>query len=545
MNRLAALVVGLLISLILLISCAPTTATPTAIVVKETVQVIVKETMEVPVEVVVTATPAPTPTLKRGSTLIIGRAEDMSGLDPHKQNTSSALRALELMYDPLLTFDKDLKIVPNLAEAWKWSDDGKTLTITLRKNVKFHNGDPLTTDDVKYSFDRILDDKTFAAARAFFSDLDKVEATDATTVTFRLKRPNATILTALAHPNAAIVSKKFVTSGGSFNKESAGTGAFKLVRWDPGRTLTLTANKDFWLPGLPRLDGVEFRTVADDTAVLAGLRAKTFDLGLLGDVRVAVRAGAANSPLIVTRAPALSYHALMLNSSRRPFNDARVRQAIACAIDRQEVIDVAAFGEGEMTGPLTPPYYRANTSDLFCYQKNWEKARQLLSDAGRATGLRFKLTLPSDDPILAAEAQDLQVQLRRAGVETDLEVLEPGVFNDRWYKADFDAALAAPNGHPDPDVMLAPYWQSTGNINRIANYRDPDLDKLLDQARATVEPDKRKPIYDQIQKKLAEAAPWVWLYSGYEYRVTQSYVKGFVPAAGGSLLSLREVWLDK
>jgi peptide/nickel transport system substrate-binding protein len=544
MNCSPSLVVGLLFLGVTLVACAAP-ASPTPIVVKETVQVTVRETVEIPVQVVVTATPAPTATPKRGSTLIIARAEDVGGLDPHKQSTSSSLRAVELLYDTLFAFDKDLKIVPNLAEAWKWSEDGKTLTTTLRKNVKFHNGDPLTADDVKYSFERILDDKTFAAARAFFTDIDKTEATDANTVTFRFKRANATILAAMAQPNAVIVSRKFVTGGGSFNKESAGTGPFKLVRWDPGRTLTLAANKDFWSPGLPRLDGVEFRTVADDTAVLAGLRARTFDFGLINDLRVAVRAGAGNSPLTIARAPALSYHVLMLNSSRRAFSDARVRQAIACAIDRQEVLDVAALGEGEVTGPATPPYYRANLNDLFCYQKNWEKARQLLTDAGRASGLRFKLTLPAEDPILAAEAQDIQIQLRKAGVETDLEILEPGVFGDRWYKADFDAALASPGGYPDPDVMLAPYWQSTGDKNRIANYRDPELDKLLEQGRATIEPEKRKPIYDQIQKKLTDAVPWVWLYSGYEYRVLQSYVKGFTPLSNGSLLSLRNVWLDK
>ena len=544
MNRSTPLIVGTFLFGIILIACTPT-ATPTPIIVRETVPVTVRETVQVPVQVVVTVTPAPTATPKRGSTLIIARAEDVTGLDPHKQSTPSSLRAIELLYDPLFTFDPDLKIAPNLAEAWKWSDDGKTLTITLRKNVRFHNGDALTADDVKYSLERILDDKTLAAMRVFFADIDKIEATDANTVTIRLKRVNAAILAAMAQPNAAIVSKKFVTTGGSFNKESAGTGMFKLVKWDPGRALTLAANKDFWMPGLPRLDGVEFRTVADDTAVLAGLRAKTFDFGLISDLRVAVRAGAGNSPLTITRASALGYHVLMLNSSRRAFSDVRVRQAIACAIDRQEVLDMAASGEGEVTGPATPPYYRANLADLFCYQKNWEKARQLLTDAGRATGLRFKLMLPNDDPIFAAEAQNIQIQLRKAGVETDLEILEPGVFNDRWYKADFDAALTAPNGYPDPDVMLAPYWQSSGNINRIANYRDPELDKLLDQGRATVDPEKRKPIYDQIQKKLTEAAPWVWLYSGFEYRVMQPYVKNFAPLPNGALLSLREVWLDK
>lgn len=542
MKHLARLGLTIFLSGIFLAACAPATVSPPTIV-KETVTVIVKETVEVPVPVPVTVTPSPTLAPKRGGTLIIARAEDVTGLDPHKHSTPASLRAIELMYDPLLAFDQNLNIIPNLAETWKWSDDGKTLTLTLRANVKFHTGEPLTAEEVKSSLERILDPKTIASARAFFTDIERIEAPNASTLVLQLKRANAALLAALAHPNAAIVARKFIANSGNFNKDSAGTGAFKLTRWDPGRALLLTANKDFWMPNSPRVDNIEFRTVADDAAVLAGLRAKTFDVGLLTDWRVALRAS--NSPLTITRARALGYYALMLNSSRRVFNDVRVRQALACAIDRQEVLDLALFGEGMVTGPLTLPYYRANLNDLLCYQKNWEKARQLLTEAGRATGLRFKLMVPSENPALAAAAQNIQIQLRKAGVETDLEVLEPGVYGDRWFKADFDAALASPNGYPDPDVMLAPYWHSTGEINRIANYREAELDKLLEQGRATLDPEKRKPIYDQIQKRLTDAVPWVWLFSGYDYRVTQPYVKDFAPLPNGSLIHARALWLDK
>jgi len=499
----------------------------------------------VTVPVPVTVTPVPTPTPKRGGTLVIARVEEVSGLDPHKHSTPASLRAIELMYDTLLTFDQNLNVVPHLAETWQWSEDGRTLTMTLRPNVQFHNGDALTAEDVKYTFERILDEKTLASARAFFTDVERVEIADARTIVFRLRRVNAALPSALAHPNAAIVSKKFVTSGGSFNKESVGTGAFKLVRWDPGRALLLTAHRDFWRAGLPRVENIEFRTVIDETAALAGLRAQIYDMALLNDWRVVLRAGAGVSPFTITRTRALAYHVLMLNPSRRIFADVRVRQAIACAIDRQEVLDIAALGEGAVTSPLTPPYYRVNVNDLFCYQKNWERARQLLTDAGRATGLRFRMMVPSDNPTLIAAAQNIQAQLRKAGVETDIDVLEPGVYGDRWYKADFDAALASPNGYPDPDVMLTPYWHSSGEINRIANYREPELDKLLEQGRTTLEPDKRKVIYDQIQKRLAEAVPWVWLFSQYDYRVMQPYVKGFTPLPNGSLVYARDIWLDK
>lgn len=228
------------------------------------------------------------------------------------------------------------------------------------------------------------------------------------------------------------------------------------------------------------------------------------------------------------------------------FTDVRVRQAVACAIDRQEVLDTASLGEGEVTSPATPPFYRAKFDNLFCYKQDANKAKQLLSDAGKSTGVKFKIIAAADEPPTAiAEAQNVQAQLKKVGIETEIETLELGVYVDRWLKADFDAAIALNGGNPDPDVMFFRYWHSTGNLNKVAAYNSPDIDKLLEQGRATSDPDKRKPIYDQIQQKLTEAAPWVWLYVGYEYRVMQPFVKGFTPLPNGSMIYLRDAWLDK
>ncbi len=499
-----------------------------------------------PGQAMVQAQGTPTVTPKMGGTLIAARAADAKGLDPHKQTAFSSFRMLELIYDPLLALDKDMKVVPNLAESWKWSDDSKMLTLTLRKNVKFHNGDPMTSDDVKFSFERILDEKTAAAARSSFTDITKIDTPDPYTVVFTLKAPNASITAAMTNPNSAILDKKAVIGGADPGKMDVGTGAFKLVKWDPDQTMVLAANKDFWIPGQPRLDGIEFRTIPDESSILAGLRAKTLDWALINDPRVAIRAGAGNSTLVVSRAPSLSYHVLQLNASRPMFKDQRVRQAISCAIDRQEVLDTASLGEGEVTGPATPPYYRVPLKDLTCYTPDLSKAKQLLANAGVSTGLKFTIIAASDEPPTAvAEAQSIQAQLKKVGIETTIQTLELGVYVDRWLKADFDAAVALNGGNPDPDIMFFRYWYKTGNLQNVAAYNSPDIDQLLEQGRATADPEKRKPIYDSIQKKLVDAAPWVWLYVGYEYRVMQPFVKGFTPLSNGSLIYLREAWLDK
>ncbi len=548
MKRTALLVLVLVVVAFIVACATPTPATVVQTQVVEQTRVveatkIVEQTKVV--EKVVTATPPPTPAPKRGGTLIAARAADATGIDPHKQTAFASFRMLELIYDPLFAFDKDLKIVPNLAESWKFSEDAKTLTVTLRKNVKFHTGNPMTSEDVKFSFERILDEKTGAAARSTFAGIDKMDTPDPYTIVFNLKAPNAAILSAMTNPNSAIIDKKAVTGGADPAKVDVGTGAFMIDKWDPDRTFTMKAFKDFWLPGLPRLDAIEWRTIPDESSILAGLRAKTLDWAFINDPRVAIRAGAGGSTLNISRAPALAYHVLQLNAKRPMFTDVRVRQAIACAIDRQEVLDTASLGEGEVTSPATPPFYRANLNDLFCYKKDVDKAKQLLADA-KVTNLKFKIMAATGEPPTAvAEAQNIQAQLKKIGIETEIETLELGVYVDRWLKADFDAVVALNGGNPDPDVMFYRYWHSTGNLNNVANYSSPEIDKLLEQGRAVADPEKRKPIYNEIQKKLTEAAPWVWLYVGYEYRVGQPYVKGFTPLSNGSLIYLREAWLDK
>ena len=404
----------------------------------------------------------------------------------------------------------------------------------------------MTSADVKFSFERILDEKTGAAARATFSSIDKVEAPDASTVVFTLKAPNVALLAGMTSLNAAILSKKLV---GDDKADPAvkviGTGPFKLVKWDPDKTLTLEANKDFYIAGQPRLAGIEMRTIPDEASILAALRAGTVDWALINDPRTGIVASSSSSKLTVSRAPALAYHVLQLNAARDMFKDQKVRQAVSCAINRQEVLDTASLGEGEVTSPLTPPFYRADLSKLDCYKKDAEKSKTLLKDAG-SPKVTFKAIVANAEPPTAiAEAQNIQAQLKPFGIDMQIESLELSVYVARWLAADFDAAIALNGGNPDPHNMFVRYWTSTGNLNKVAGYKDPAIDVLMDKGSVTTDPAERKKIYDEIQAKLATAAPWVWLYVGFEYRIMQPYVKGFTPMANGQTIYLRETWLDK
>ena len=533
-----------------LTACAtPATPVSQTVVVKETVPVNVTvavpvvQTVQVPV--VVTATPQPTPTPKKGGVLIAARAADALGLDPHKQTAFASFRVMELIYDTLVTLDKDLNVVPDLAASWSYSTDNNTLTMKLRTGVKFSNGDPFSSADVKFSYERILDPKTGAAARSSFTNITSIDAPDPATVVFNLSAPTSTILAAMTSANAAIIDSTLVSGGADPGKTVVGTGPFMVKTWDPGKDLMLVANPNYWVPGLPYLDGIDFRTIPDESSILAGLRAGTLDWALINDPRVAITAGASAGKLVIDRVPALAYNVLQLNAKRPVFSDVRVRQALACAIDRQQVLDTASLGEGKITGPATPPYYQIDLSKTLCPTPDLAKAKQLLTDAG-VKNLTFTIIAASDEPPTAvAEAQSIQAQLQAIGVTANIQTLELGVYVDRWLKANFDAAIALNGGNPDPGVMFNRYWMSNGNLNTVAAYSSPDLDNLLNQGLATTDPAARKAIYDQVQTNLINAAPWIWLYVGYEYRITQPYVMDFYQLANGANTSLKSTWLNK
>ncbi|MBL8093894.1 MAG: hypothetical protein JNL73_06960, partial [Anaerolineales bacterium] len=497
------------------------------------------------VEVVVTPTPEPTASPKSGGTLIAARAADMTGLDPHKQTAFSSFRVLEHIYEPLLNLDKDMNVVPNLAKSWVWSDDGLILTMTLEDGVVFHNGDPMTADDVKATYERILNEETAAAARSFFSSIASVEAPDATTVVFTLSTPNAALLAAMTNPNSGIMSKKLLDGGWDPASEAVGTGPFKLATWEADNILVLERNADYWRAGLPYLDKIEFRTIPDESSILAGLRAGTIDWALINDPRVGLVAASGASDLVKDTAPALAYHVLQLNASRPMFEDVKVRQAISCAIDRQQVLDTASLGEGQVVSPATPLFYRADLGSLFCYQKDLDKANALLAEAGSPAVTFTVIVAAGEPPTAVAEAENIQAQLAEIGVTVNIETLELGVYVDRWLKGDFDAAVALNGGNPDPHNMFFRYWNSAGNLNGVANYSSPEIDSLLAEAVALTDPAARKAVYDQIQQKLTEAAPWVWLYVGYEYRIYQPYVENFTNMSNGQTIYLRETWLNK
>lgn len=478
-----------------------------------------------------------------GNTLVMARAVDATGLDPHTQTAFASFRLLELIYEPLVELDPELNVVPGLAESWEFSEDGLALTFHLREGITFHDGSDFTSADVVDTFARIQNEETGASARANYLSVASIDAPDDTTVVFNLSQPDVPLLAAMASTNAAIVPSELIESG-DFASTAIGTGPFKLESWTPDQTTILSANADWWGEG-PNVDGIEIRIIPDETSILAALRAGQIDFAQLNDPLVATLLDG-DATVQLNRTPSLAYHVLQLRAAREPLDILEVRQAISCAIDRQEVLDSAALGEGIVTGPVTSPAFALPNDELFCYTKDLDRARELMAAAGMEAGFTLPMIVANAEPPTAlSEAQSIQAQLAEINITVEIESLELGVYVDRWLAADFDSAVALNSGFADPYQTYVRYWTEGGNFVDVAGYPNDELNGLMAQARAESDPAARYELFAEFQRKITEDAPWIWLYTGNTYTAQQSYVSGYVGYPTGSLISLAEISVER
>jgi peptide/nickel transport system substrate-binding protein len=483
------------------------------------------------------------PSAAQGSnTLIMARAVDATGLDPQVQTAFSSLRLVDLIYDPLVRTDVDLNIVPALAESWEFSADGLTLTFHLRQGVTFHDGSDFTSADVVASLNRILDENTGAATRSNLLSIDSIDAPDDYTVVLHLNTVDVPLLAALSSTNASILSSDVIANSDPAT-DTVGTGPFMLESWEPDQKTELKANPNYW-GGAPAVDGIEIRIIPEESSILAAMRAGEIDFALFNDPLIATLITEPN--ITLNRTPDISYHVLQLRASVEPLNILEVRQAISCAIDRQAVVDTAALGEGQVTGPLTMPAWRVPLDELFCYTPDLNKAKDLMKQAGMEAGFKLPVIVATAEPPTAlSEAQVIQSQLKAINIDVQIESLEFATYVDRWLAADFTAAIALNGGRPDPYPMYSRYFQTGAQFANVAGYQDDTLDKLMKEGQTETDPAKRHAIFDEFQKYLTQVSPWIWLYTQYNYTAQQSYVSDFTPTPTGYLYYLYQTKLNR
>ena len=479
---------------------------------------------------------------KPGGTLVWRVGADALGLDPHTETIFGSSQLLQNIYSSLLRYDESGGVAPDLAKSWDISPDGLVYTFHLRDNIYFHNGRKMTSGDVRYSIERMLDPAAGSARRENFVLIDKIETPDDHTITFTLKEPFAPLLVNFADPWAAIVPKEIVDDG-SIKQKAVGTGPFMIKKRVPGSYTLLEKNPNYFIPGLPYLDELRFQVIAEDSAIVAAMRSKTADIsnvwGKLFELFKTLQ------DIEMVDIPVFSWAMMEFNCSKPPFDNPKLRLALSYAIDRQEIIDSVMLGNAKVTAPIPEALagYAAPWNELPGYQHDYEKARALLKEAGYPDGLTFELKTSTAYPPYVPTAQVIQSNLKNIGVDVEIVPLEWGAYikditNFETWEVCFHSF---PSYTPDPDTYLYRWFHSQGAWG--IGFSDPVVDELLDLGRLVTDPTSRKIIYRRAQFRIAEMAPAVYTWRTRVAYAMQPYVKGVV------LTPIRPyfdaTWLDK
>jgi len=463
-------------------------------------------------------------------TLFIAKDQEAVGFDPHKVPAASSIAIFRHIYEGLATTDGDGNIIPVLAESWTIEDD-TTYIFKLREGVKFHNGREMTSEDVKYSFERIINPETASIAASFFNNIEEILAPDRYTVVFKLKDIQADFLLNLTNVNAAIVPQEVVEENGDLMQVCVGTGPFVLNEWVPDNYTSLTKFEDHWEPGVPKVDELRFIVMKDEAARIAALRTGTVHISSITPEAATLLQGQAN--LNIIEYPTLNYMYWAFNVTKPPFDDPRVRLAMSWAIDRQEIIDVVFNGQAVLTGPVPASNvaWALPIEEVPSYQTDREKAKALLAEAGYADGLSFKIKTAASYPHYIDTAVTIQHQLKQIGVDVEIELVEWGAYIDAWTNNDHDSMVGNNGGGQTPDRSLYFFFHTDGTAN-VWGFSDPVFDELTIRGKTTVDPQKRWEIYAEAQRMLVnDLAPNLFLCTPTQFYAVSKDIDGFYPTA--------------
>lgn len=460
-------------------------------------------------------------------TLLIAADQDPSGLDPHKVTAHSSIRITGKVYEGLLQFDDDMELAPQLAESWEQVDD-TTYIFKLREGVKFHNGREMTAEDVKYSFDRIKDPETASIGASYFTSVEDIEILGDYEIQFHLSDAYAPFLSYIAHSSAAIVPQEVVEEHGDLNQEAVGTGPFVFEEMVPDTHVILSKNEDYYIEGQPKLDGLKYLTMIDESSRIAAVRTGQIHLTTVSPESVSLLE--ANEELEIINYYTLDYNYLGINAEREPFNDERVRQAISLAVDRNELINTVMGGDAQLTGPVPPSLgnWSIDVSQHEMYEHNIEKAKELLEEAGFGDGFEAEIGVPGTYRDRVADGQMIQQMLAQIGIDVTIVQLEWGDYIDAWNEGRYDMLTGRNGAGTDPDRSLNFFFHTEGSAN-VWGFSDEEFDELAEKGRFEVDQGTREQIYFDAQDRLLTQAPNLFLYNPQNYIVISKNVSDYMP----------------
>lgn len=473
--------------------------------------------------------------------LRIRLSADVTSLDPALIVDVSGGTVAAKIYNGLVRYNEKMEIIPDLAREWEVSQDGKTYTFKVRSGVKFTNGREVTANDIKYSFRRILDPKTRSPRQWAFDrivgadefmagkteDVSGLKLLDRYALQITLIEPFAPFIGFLAMPAAYVVPKEEVERWGEdFGEHPVGTGPFKLLEWRRDEEILLSANRNYF-EDPAKIEGIAYRIIPQDLTATAEFTSGGLDImGIPFAEFSRFVSDSEFAPYILSQS-GLNVYYLGLNCSRPPFDRAGVRQALNYAIDKELILATLLKDRGIIAHGSIPPGLPGYSKEIPPYPYDPKKARELLIQEGFGNGLSMKIYQRTSQEALSI-TQAVQAQLKEVGIKAEIIQLEWTAYKEIINKGEADAFyLAWLADYPDAENFLFPLFHSSnfGPGGNRARFKDKEIDGLLEKAISTTDSEARTELYKNIEARIHEKTPWVFLWHLKEYTVHQPRVK--------------------
>jgi peptide/nickel transport system substrate-binding protein len=447
---------------------------------------------------------------RKGGMLRFGINKNLATLNPFPLMQSVDHQVRSLVFENLFAVDRNLEPMPSLARSVDIAPDGMTYTFTLRPGVKFHNGKPLSPEDIKWSIEYAQEPRNRAFGQVDLMIIERVEVEEPDRVRIRLKSPFAPFLSVVGGIHLyPVVAKGSLEPGESQqNVFPPGTGPFRFVEWRPGQELRLSRFEGYWQKGLPYLDGVRFVIAVDDTSRFQAVRTGDLDVAeeISGEQVARIREGKVPG-VGLAMAPAGSYRRMGINHCRPPFNNVKVRQALAFALDKQEIIDAVYSGLGTPTNQKMLRGTRWFLPEVTDRKQDLARARALLAEAGYPSGLNIEAVgRLGHEQVL----QVIQAQAKKAGIEMTILIRDNATHLAAMAKADFQISMSGGTTGSDPDLAYytayhtpAPERRGRGGRTEPC-YSNPRADQLLESARKVTDFQQRRRMYKEVVEILHE-----------------------------------------
>ena len=437
---------------------------------------------------------------KINNNIVVSQGSKPKSLDPNMYNEIPALTITEQIFNTLLKVDENGNIVPELAESFDCN-----VIFHLRKGVKFHNGDTLTSKDVAFSINRMLDKP---ASRVMIDAITKVEIIDDYTVKLILSEPSSPLLFGLAHPLTAILNEKdTIAKNDVIATEPVGTGPYKFVEWGSGEKIELVAFDDYF-EGRPKIDNLTYRAITENSSRLAALETGEIDIAYNMD---AIDSGMIekNPDLQLISKPTTSTEYITFNNTKAPFDNKDFRKAVNYALDKQSMSDSIFMGKAIPANSIVNPNVFGHSDSVEGYPYNKEKAIEYLKKSG-IQNPSFTLFV-NDNTTRLQLAQIIQANLKEIGIDMKIETLEWGTYLQKTAQGEHQALLGGwVSGTSDADIVFFPLLHSSshGGAGNRAFYTNKELDKVIEEARLTSDSAERKALFFKGQEILQEDAPF-------------------------------------